>query len=138
MATTKRKNKAELLQAQLVSKNAALVKYEDKILQLSDEIKHKSVSLKQKRASEKSVRVAQSRIVAHMKSYETDLKNRPSDRSDDIRMYTKMDLDVWKYPQVREWFNSMASSEDFGYHLTPSQTGYMIKIDDDYKGGPSR
>ena len=122
----------EILAAKLSRKNAQLRELEDKILVLSDDIKHRSASLKFKRASEKSLRVASSRMQSHMKQYETDLKNRPPDRGDDIRQYTKMDLDVWKYHQVRDWFNCKASNEDFGYHLTPAETGYMIKVESDY------
>lgn len=127
-----RKSKEEVLVGKLARKNAQLRALEDQILHLSDDIHHRSASLKAKRASEKSLRVAGNRIASHMKQYETDMKNRPSDRGDDIRQYTKADVDIWQYPQVREWYNKNASSDDFGYHLTPAQTGYMIRIESDY------
>jgi len=128
-----KKSKAELLAAKLASKNAALRAAEDDILSLRDEIREKSASLKQLRASQKSVRVANARIASHLKAYNIDLHNRPPDRGDDIRQYTKMDLDVWAYPQVRDWFNSQATDEDFSYKLRPSETGYMIRVENDYK-----
>lgn len=39
-----------------------------------------------------------------------------------------MDLDVWKYPDVRHWFNK-DGGEIQPYNVTPAQSGYMIKID---------
>jgi hypothetical protein len=127
------KSKAELLAAKLASKNTALRAAEDDILHLRDEIREKSASLKQLRASQKSVRVANARIASHLKEYDVDQRKRPSDRGNDIRQYTKMDLDVWAYPQVRDWFNSQATDEDFSYNLRPSETGYMIQVENDYK-----
>jgi len=43
-----------------------------------------------------------------------------------------MDLDVWKYPQVRDWFNSGADPdpEKFVYRQRPHETGYMLRFDD--------
>ena len=139
-APAKRKSKEEVLQAKLAAKNAALVKCEVEILHLSDEIKHRAASLKQLRASEKSMRVANARLVSHHKAYQIDLKNRPPDRGDDIRAYSKMDLDVWAYPQVREWFNKNSETTEGdnsplgppSYKLRPSQTGYTIRVEDDY------
>jgi len=127
----KKKSAEEVLAAKLSAKNAALVSCEDKILHLSDEIKQKSKDLKQLRASEKSVRVAHARMDTHMKSWRTDMKNRPSDRGDDIRLYTKMDLDVWAYPQVRSWFNKMSpedSQKETDQCQAPWQTGYTIRV----------
>jgi len=54
---------------------------------------------------------------------------RPSDRGYDIRLYTKMDLDIWKYADVRDWFNSGYKEPD-----TPPDNkimvgkSYMIKL----------
>jgi len=133
MVSTKKgtkKTAEEVLGEKLSKKKKDLVGCEEKILHLSDEIKLKSKDLKQLRASEKSVRVAHARMDTHMKSWKTDMKNRPSDRSDDIRLYTKMDLDVWAYPQVRSWFNKM-SPEDNKKETdqeAPWQTGYMIRV----------
>ena len=122
-----------VIMREIAQKEKALVKCEDKILALSDVIKHKTKFLKEKNAHEKAVRVAQARIKTHEEYYALDLARRPSDRNDDIRIYTKMDLDTWKYEQVREWFNKKADPNfDGGFHKTPAQTGYMIKIDSDY------
>lgn len=129
---TKAEVAAEVLGSKLARKHAELRALEDKILHLSDDIQLKSRNLKARRSSEKSLRVAGNRIASHLKQYETDLRNRPSDRGDDIRQYTKADLDIWQYPQVRDWYNKNASSEDFGYHLTPAETGYMIRVESDY------
>ena len=128
----KSQNKDGVLRAKLAVKTAALLQCEEKILHLTDEIKAKATSLRQQRVSEKSVRVANSRLVSKTKQYATDLKNRPPDRGDDIRQYTKMDLDVWAYPHVREWFNKLAPTDEGGgscSNLAPWQTGYTILID---------
>ena len=81
---------------------------EDKILALSDVIKHKTKYLKEKNAHEKAVRVAKMRLKTHEEYYALDLARRPSDRSDDIRVYSKQDLDTWAYADVREWYNKNA------------------------------
>jgi len=124
--------KNEKIKKKLLEKNKKLVEKEDRILYLSDEILHKSSALKAQKASDKSIRVANSRNATHIALYATDLKRRPPDRADDIRMYTKMDLDVWKYPQVREWFNSGADPDPtkFVYRQRPHQTGYMLRLDE--------
>ncbi len=106
---------------------------EDKILALSDVIKHKTKYLKEKNAHEKAVRVAKARLKTHEEYYTLDLARRPSDRSDDIRVYTKQDLDTWAYADVREWYNKNADPNyDPTWRKTPAETGYMIKKDDDY------
>lgn len=130
------KNRDEL-RKQVLKKEKSLRSCEDKILALSDVIKHKTTFLREKNAHEKAVRVAKSRMTTHMEYYNQDLKKRPPDRGDDIRMYTKMDLDVWAYPQVREWFNSAADPNanpvfDDSYRITPSQSGYMLKVGENY------
>jgi len=126
----------QLLQSSLLAKQAALVQCEEKILHLTDEIKQKAGTLKQLRASEKSERVANSRLVSRRSANETDLQNRPSDRGANIRLYTKMDLDVWAYPQVREWFNKNASDDDpfaSDPYVRPGfSTGYTIRLEADY------
>ena len=44
-----------------------------------------------------------------------------------------MDLSLWEYDQVRDWFNKKADPNfDPSYKLTPAQTGYMLKKDPDY------
>ena len=118
----------------VAQKELELRQSEDKILALNDVIKHKTHFLREKNAHEKAIRVAKSRFKTHMDYYNADLRRRPPDRSDDIRMYTKMDLDVWAYPQVREFFNKYADPTfDNSYKLTPSQSGYMIKISNSEK-----
>tara|TARA_B110000090_G_C13293543_1_gene412974 strand:+ start:154 stop:573 length:420 start_codon:yes stop_codon:yes gene_type:complete len=114
-------------------KERELREKEERVLALSDQIKHKSNFLKQKNAHEKATWNAASRMKQHMDYYHQDVTRRSSDRSNDIRMYTKMDLSIWAYPQVREWFNKDATKEDLSYKLTPSQTGYMIKVDETYR-----
>ena len=48
-----------------------------------------------------------------------------------MRLYTKMDLNIWEYPDMRDWFNSGAPEgieEKMSYKLRPHQTGYMIQL----------
>ena len=121
------------IEREIKKKEKSLIAAEDKILALSDVIKHKTKFLKEKNAHEKAVRVAKARLATHEEYYALDLARRPSDRSDDIRIYTKMDLDTWAYADVRHWFNKNADPNfDPSWNLTPAQTGYMIKKDEDY------
>ena len=121
------------IEKRIKKKERELREKEDRVLALSDQIKHKSLFLRQKNSHEKAVFVAHSRMKQHMDYYNQDVKRRPSDRNNDIRMYTKMDLSIWEYPQVREWFNKDAPKEEMAYTLTPSQTGYMVKVDEAYR-----
>ena len=121
------------IQKEIARKEHKLRAAEDKILALSDVIKHKTKFLKEKNAHEKAVRVAKARVATHEEYYALDLARRPSDRADDIRIYTKMDLSLWEFEQVRDWFNKKADPNfDPTYKLTPAQSGYMIKKDPDY------
>jgi len=46
-------------------------------------------------------------------------------------MYTKMDNDLWKTDTLRDWFNIYSNPDDdekYAYKYAPSQTGYMIPI----------
>jgi hypothetical protein len=107
---------------------------EDRILLLADKVAIKSFALKQDNAKAKANRVANARLVQHHEFEAIDAKKHPSDRSFDIRMYTKMDLDVWKYHEVRDWFNSGAPKDlDMSYKLTPADTGYMVRVGPGYK-----
>ena len=120
---------AAKIQKLIKKKEKELIKKEDKILALQDEITFVKKTLKEKRVGEKSTRVAAIRLDTHHSYYATDLKKRPPDRSDDIRIYSKMDLDIWGSKEVRQWFNSYATDEDFSYKLRPHETGYMIRND---------
>ena len=101
------KDRAQI-QKEIARKELKLRAAEDKILALSDVIKHKSNFLKEKNAHEKAVRVAKARVSTHEEYYALDLARRPPDRGDDIRIYTKMDMSLWEYGQVRDWFNKKA------------------------------
>ena len=126
------KDRAQI-QKEIARKELKLRAAEDKILALSDVIKHKSNFRKEKNAHEKAVRVAKARVSTHEEYYALDLARRPPDRGDDIRIYTKMDLSLWEYGQVRDWFNKKADPNfDPAYKLTPAQSGYMIKKDPGY------
>ncbi len=104
---------------------------QEKIYHMNDVIKEKAFHLKHDQAKNKAIRVAQSRNKTHHAIMDTDRKNRPSDRDFEVRMYSKMDLDVWKYDDVRQWFNTYASNDPsvYEYKFNPSETGYTIRVD---------
>jgi len=104
---------------------------QEKIYHMNDVIKEKAFHLKHDQARNKALRVAQARNKSHHAIMDTDRKNRPSDRDFEVRMYSKMDLDVWKYEDVRQWFNTYASSDPsvYEYKFNPSETGYTIRVD---------
>lgn len=102
----------------------------DQIRELNDSISKISEKLKEKRTGEKSLRVSTSRTISHVKALEVDGRKRPPDRYGDVRSYSRMDMDVWRYDQLREWFNTYAPAQDVTYDFKPSQTGYTVKIDD--------
>jgi len=104
-----------------------------KILKLADYIRNKGQALKEQNAHTKALRVANARLDQHHEFERIDMKKKPADRSYDIRMYTKMDLDVWKSREVRDWFNKDATREDLSYKLRPVDTGYVIKIDPGFR-----
>lgn len=100
----------------------------ERIADLNDSIKKTGSDLKERRAGEKSLTVSNSRMNSHTKALEMDHLKRSSDQYHDIRNYTKMDVDLWKYPQMCDWFNKNATEQP-SYNLTPSATGYTVKID---------
>ena len=118
---------------QIKLKEKEILAKDAKILHLGDYIKHKGRALTEQNAHSKALRVANARLDQHHEFEKIDKRKKPSDRSFDIRMYTKMDLDVWKYHEVRDWFNKDAPKEDLSYKLRPADTGYIVKIDPGYK-----
>lgn len=113
---------------QLDKKNKKLDHLEEEILEMKDRVAKSTVDLKKKREHEKDSRVASSRILSHKKTLSIDGEKRPSDQSYDIRHYSKMDGDIWRYDQVRNWFNTYAVDQE-PYKFVPSQTGYTLKTD---------
>ena len=70
----------------------------------------------------------QIRHTTHMQSIRNDNSYRLADRSFGIRNYSKMDLNVWQYEDVRHWFNKDAPQNIEEYNATPSETGYMLRL----------
>lgn len=118
------------------SKKAKLIKIkekklkaiEEKIYLMNDTIKSTSSILKEKKSGDKSVRVSNARHETHKKTLELDSLKRPSDRDYDIRSYSRMDLDIWKYPDVRVWFNKDAPEKIEQYNVSPADSGYTIRV----------
>jgi len=88
-----------------------------------------------KKGDKISNRVKDERLQTFHQRYTTDQKLRPSDRGMDCRLYTKMDINVWEYPEMRSWFNKDAPADVearmvkiTGADKAPYQTGYMLRL----------
>jgi hypothetical protein len=110
-------------------KEKQIMENRDKILALNDSVQAISGKLKEKREGEKSLRVTQSRNVAHLTALQVDFSKRPPDRYADIRSYSQMDMDCWRYNQLRDWFNSYAPEREEKFLFNPTKSGYTVKID---------
>jgi vacuolar-type H+-ATPase subunit I/STV1 len=121
--------KKEKLRVQILErKKKEFSKCAENILEYSTKVSKISGQLKQKRTDEKDYRVSTMRHLTHHKTLEIDRGRRPSDRDYEIRNYSKMDMDVWRYDQVRNWFNSYATDPE-PYRYVPSEVGYTLKAD---------
>ena len=101
----------------------------DVIYNLNDTRSQKAKELKALKSSEKSERFAASRLSSHKTQLHIDKANRPSDRDYEIRQYTIIDGDVWKYDDLRQWFNKGARDAP-KETKTLWETGYTIRVDD--------
>lgn len=110
-------------------KEKEIMQNRDKILALNDSVATISTRLKEKRTSEKSLRVANSRNVTHGTALQVDFTKRPPDRYADIRSYSQMDMDCWRYNQLRDWFNSYAPAQEQKFEFNPVKSGYTIRTD---------
>ena len=99
-------------------------------MEFKDRTTAKTNQLQAIKESDKSARLANVRHHTHHLITEMDSVLRPPDQSNDIRTYSKMDLDIWKHEDVRHWFNKNAPTdpEACSYKLRPADTGYVIKI----------
>ena len=120
--------------ALIEKKKNELKKLESKIYEIDDLVAAKVKELREKKEFSKSIRVKDIRIDTHNKTIQNDSMHRPSDREFGIRGYSKMDLDIWKYEGVRDWFNSGASDKNpLEFNLKPIDTGYTIRVDESYR-----
>lgn len=124
MSTTKRPLDRQVA---IKKKEKQIMENRDKILSLNDSVQSITGRLKDKREAEKSLRVAQSRNTAHFTSIQIDNTKRPPDRYADIRSYSQMDMDCWRYDQLRDWFNSYAPAKEEKYEFNPTQSGYTLR-----------
>ena len=111
--------------AKIQVKKNQLQKVSEEIRVLDTQAKQKNLELKKQKESQTANRLSKSRITMHSNAIKNDRVLRPSDRGNDIRTYSKMDLDVWQYPQVRDWFNEYGQPVPHE-HESPAETGYMI------------
>lgn len=103
---------------------------------MKDEINNLTKKLKETRQKEKAYRLATSRLKNHNEIVALDRTLRPPDREYPNIHYSNMDKDIWRYDQLREWFQSDTIDGDSrrggiaenSYTLTPSQTGYTLRL----------
>ena len=113
------------------TKEKARLKAEGKILEMTHEINHKAKELKFKMTSDKSLRVSSMRLSTHATDITIDLEKRPSDRIKEIRKYTQMDRDAWKYDDLRKWFNKYSPTEvEHRYNPFTDNPGYTLQASD--------
>ena len=128
MANSHTKGKLSIDSSTLIEvKKKKLQLTQEKILSLNDSISKISSQLKEKKEKDKSSRVSNSRLSTHKTVLLNDSIRRPSDRTYEIRTYTKMDNDLWVNPDVSNWFNKDAPpviKEDF----SPIKSGYSIPL----------
>jgi hypothetical protein len=107
-----------------------LVSYEEKLRQFSDTTRLKSAELGMVKEMSKSSRLANVRHRTHNLTTQMDSVLRPPDQSNDIRTYSKMDSDIWKYEDVRFWFNKNASEDPNAGAYIPNSAdlAYVVKV----------
>lgn len=120
----------EVRKAKIAHKEKQLVGYEDHLKKLSDKSRAKTKELAMNFEMAKSARVANVRHRTHHLTVAMDSVLRGPDQSNDIRTYSKMDADIWKYEDVRHWFNKNAPTDpnSGAYTKTPAETGYVIRV----------
>ena len=104
-------------------------KMEGKISDLQDTIKQESIRYRTQVERDKSLRVKIIKDHKHQLIQDQDSQHRVPDRSFVIRSYSRMDISVWEYRQVRDWFNAYAPSP--GQKKSISRyidTGYTIEV----------
>jgi hypothetical protein len=84
----------------------------NKIADIGDDIKKKTTALKHQRSAITKTRIARGRIIADTNAVKVDRALRPSDREHGIRVYSKMDADVWRFDDLRKWFNNYANEDE--------------------------
>lgn len=97
-----------------------------KIIDIGDKVKKKSKELEHERHVMTHTRISQVRQQTDRMEMNKDAGCRPSDKQLNIRTYSKMDSDIWKYEDVRKWFNTNAPKDELIIHESPSSTGFMI------------
>ena len=97
------------------------------IIDIGDAVKKRNKDLHHEHHTITHGRISKVRMTTDKMEMDKDIGLRPSDKQLSIRTYSKMDLDVWKYEDVRKWFNINAPSESSPMiHESPSTTGYTI------------
>ena len=104
-------------------------KMEVQISMLQGTIKEEAKRFKSHVEHEKSLRVKKISDHSHHRSLIQDSHQRVSDRAFDIRSYSRMDVAIWQYPQVRDWFNAYASDVP-RLNVRYVESGYTIEVNE--------
>lgn len=103
-----------------------LRQYEEEALQMESQIKLFSKLNKERYDKDKCSRVKQIRLDTHRKYHETDLRKRPSDRKLNLRDYTPLDNNAWKFEELRKWYNKgHDASEEDKFNINQNETTTM-------------
>jgi hypothetical protein len=120
--------------ALILAKERKLKQLETKYYEINDIISSKVKALQDEKDMGKSNRVSRVRLETHHKNMTLDARHRSSDREFSIRTYSNMDKNIWEYPDMRSWFNSLApEGNPMEYKLRPVDTGYTIRVDPSYR-----
>lgn len=98
----------------------------NRINDLGDEVKKRHSDLQREHHVVTHGRISKVRMTTDRMEMDKDLGVRPSDKQLSIRSYSKMDQDIWKYDDVRKWFNHNAPTDNAALHEAPSATGYTV------------
>lgn len=123
--------RTQKVKAQLAAKSKKELELQHEIHTMDLAITARMAKNKKKKEDKISNRVKADRLQTHHARYQRDQELRPPDRGNDVRLYTKMDLNTWEYPEMRSWFNSGAPAdieERMAYKLSPAETGYMLSL----------
>lgn len=97
-----------------------------KITDIGDNVKKKNKELQHEHHVITHCKISKARLTTDKMEMDKDVGARPSDKQLSIRTYSKMDLDIWKYEDVRKWFNQNGPCDENVMHKSPSETGYTI------------
>ena len=134
-------NETKKQHAALSKKQSESLRLSHRVQDLAVEAVNRAEELRKQKSKHTQNVISQIRIQEHIQQVKNDQVLRMSDKSQNIRTLGKMDVDVWKYEAVREWFNpkcqdapgskySITAGIDSGaWRGCSTSEGYLIKKD---------